>query len=437
MIFAVGVAIAALALAEIAIFTSRFSILAPWLILLVFLWQAFTMSLTKVSLGILNVYPQDAVFIILAMVGIVRLVMRNKFTYVHILWLFLGFLIMFSFARGVAIHGFESAGVELREFFYFFAGALYFMNFPTGSQHLKRLTLAWLCVAGALFLLALFRWAAGGLSLGIPQPWLETGHGGLRVLNAAQALFLFQAFLVSLFLKFVPDSSRLWRSFSSVLLPVVVLLQHRTVWVLALVATMLAAFQQGKVRRRVAYILTSAVVAGAIFGLVVFGENISKIPDSLSASVDEAINKSDSTFIWRVESWSALLAERSSFGYSDYLFGKPFGSGYVRKVWDFERTETPHNYYIQTFLRLGVFGLIALLCTYAILISRLAQSASYKASGYFGGRLVYILLMTQLIFFITYSPSYEQGIVLGLAMALCMKRDEDGVGDQDEQARIA
>jgi len=435
LIFVVGAAIAALALAEIAIFTSRFSVLAPLLILLVFLWEAFAMSLTKVSLGILNVYPQDAVFVILATVGIARLAMRNKFTYMHMLWLFLGLLMLASFARGVAIHGFEAAGVELREFFYFFAGALYFMTFPTSSQHLKRLSQAWLYAAGALFLLALFRLAAGGLGLGIHQPWMEAGHGGFRVLNAAQTFFLFQAFLISLYLKFAPDSSRVWRSFSGVLLPVVVLLQHRTVWVVALITTMVAAFQQGKIRRRVAYILTGAVVAGAIFGLVAFGENMSKVPDALNASVDEAINKSDSTFMWRVEGWSGLLAERSTFGYSDYLFGKPFGSGYVRKVWNIERTETPHNYYIQTFLRLGVFGLIALLCTYAILISRLAQSGSRKVGGYFSGRLVYILLITQLIFFIAYSPSYEQGIILGLAMALSMKRDEGGVENQHEQAR--
>lgn len=433
LIFGASAAIAALALAEIAIFISRFSILGPWFIFLVFLWEALVMRLPKIGLGFLNVYPQDLVFVILAGVGMVRLIMRNKFTYVHILWLFLGFLMMISFARGVAIYGFEPAGVELREFFYFFAGALYFMNFPTSPYHLKRLALMWLYVAGALLLLALFRWAGGGTGLGMTQPLMETGHGGLRVLNAAQGLFLFQAFLISLFLKFVPDSSRLWRNFSGVLLPVVVLLQHRTVWVVALIATLLAAFQQGKVRRRIVYILAGAVVAGAIFGLVVFGENMDKIPDSLSASTAEAIGKSDSTFMWRVESWKALLAERNTFGYSDYLFGKPFGAGYVRKVWDFERTETPHNYYVQAFLRLGALGLIALLCTYAILIHRLTQSASNRDGGYFSGRLVYILLATQLIFFITYSPGYEQGIILGLAMALSMKRDLGE--DQDEQAR--
>jgi len=433
--FAVSLAIVALALAEIIIFVSRFPVLGLWLVLLVFLGVAFAISLPEFSLGFITAYPQDIVFIVLAISGMVRLIMRKRFSYVHVFWLFLGFLMMISFTRGVAGYGLYAAGVELREFFYFFAGALYFMNFPTSPDHIKRLALIWLYVAAALLLLALFRWVAWGAGLGIAQQWAESGRGGLRVLNAAQALFLIQAFLISLYLKFVPNSPRLWRSFSGALLPVVVVLQHRTVWVVALVSILLATFQEERIRSRVLYILTGAIVMGAVLGLVVFGENIGKISDSLSASTTEAFSTGESTFMWRVESWKALLIEKESSGYINYFLGKPFGAGYVRDVWGFERTETPHNYYIQVILRLGAFGLIALFSTYAILIRSLMQPAPYKAGGYFNGRLVSILLITQLIFFITYSPNFEQGIILGLAMALSIKRDENE--SQDEQVRGA
>lgn len=422
LILLVGLAIVVLALGEVIILASRFSNLGAGLILAIFLWEAFVLVLPMTRFGRVNAYPQDLVFIVLAVAGIARFLTRKKFAGVHLAWFLFGLSMLASFTRGAASYGFQAAGVELREFFYFFAAALYFMSFPINSNHLKRLTQMWLYVAAVLILLALFRWATGGYGLDAAQQLTDTEHGGMRVLNAQQALFLAQAFLISLFLRLVPESSRLWRNFAAVLLPVLVLLQHRTVWVVTIVSTLLAALNGGKIRSRVVGMVMVAAMAGTMLGLALFGGSTDKVEGALGASTIEPISIQQSTFAWRVEGWKELIAESKKFGFSEFMFGKPFGAGYSRKVWGSEVNYTPHNFYIQVFLRLGILGLIALIYIYAVLIRWLIQPNNQEFGKYFSGRLTYILLITQLMFFITYSPHYEQGILLGLASAVAICR---------------
>ena len=181
------------------------------------------------------VYPEDVIFSAFAIVGAVKLLnlgtnylLRAPYS----IWLMFGLLILFSFLRGFAQFGPEAAGVEFRKFFYLFAGGLYFSSFIPTAYRLNRLGKWWLGIALLLVILALIRWA---IYLGLPLsiiPARET----MRVLNAAETLFLAQVLFICVYLWLARDISVNLKRFAFLLLPVVILLQHRTVWIVLIVA---------------------------------------------------------------------------------------------------------------------------------------------------------------------------------------------------------
>ena len=101
-----------------------------------------------------------------------------------------------------------------------------------------------------------------------------------------------------------------------------------------------------------------------------------------------------------------------------YLFGQPFGSGFTRFIEGVEgaSVEAPHNYYVQTLLRVGLTGMFALLLSYWIVVSDLLRNIAgtkHEAWGY----VLPLLLFSQLVYFIPYSVNYSQCVLLGLALA--------------------
>ena len=81
----------------------------------------------------------------------------------------------------------------------------------------------------------------------------------------------------------------------------------------------------------------------------------------------------------------------------------------------------PHNFYIEMLLRTGVVGLLALLALTAGLLLATWRQTDDDA-GIFGSGVLAALLTMQLIWFITWTPGLEQGIVTGIAIALTARR---------------
>lgn len=418
-----------LLLTSATILAYRFALFGTGLVLLIFLVEATFVTLPPIGLGGISVFPQDMVFIIVAAAGAGRLILshlflQRKLTLFELGWMLFGLLLLISFAQGSLSYGLQVAGVEFRQYFYFFAGTLYIASFPIGQVRLKRITRLWLLTAGVVVLLAMFRWIAEGAGLSITAQWEGVGGPGLeiRVLNASQTFFLAQTFLLGLYLWLAADSSRLWRYFPMLLLPVVVLLQHRTVWVACLAAILLVMLREKKVRSKMLIVLSGGVVVGLILAPLVAG-GLGGVTEALNSSTAEALNTQESTFTWRLNSWQVLLTDGYLSTYADYLLGQPFGTGYARYVPDVTGlvTESPHSYYVQTLLRTGMLGLAVLLCVYAGVFARLLRFGALQTARYFSPQLMVVLLFTQLIFFVTYTPSYEQSILLGLAMSFARR----------------
>ena len=82
-----------------------------------------------------------------------------------------------------------------------------------------------------------------------------------------------------------------------------------------------------------------------------------------------------------------------------------------------ETTSHPHNFYIEMLLRTGVVGLLALIALTAGLLRALWRTPSRDA-GLLGPDVLPALVAMQLVWFLTWVPGSEQGIVTGLAIAV-------------------
>jgi O-antigen ligase len=191
-----------------------------------------------------------------------------------------------------------------------------------------------------------------------------------------------------------------------VFLVAVILLQHRTVWVatlmMALAWWVLRPARDGRRFVSAGAGTLELSVTALLYCVGTFGI----IGDRLTASFEET-QRTQSTFTWRVLSWQDLLDVPRS--YVQWLIGAPFGSGYERFISGTLVTVSPHDYYVHIMLRLGLVGLLALLFVYFQAWRRLARVGP-AALG------IRIVLLGQLVFFVSYWPSPEQAVLLGFCL---------------------
>jgi hypothetical protein len=248
---------------------------------------------------------------------------------------------------------------------------------------------------------------------------MAVGGARLRVIYAAPALVLAQVFIVTSFAARAElDLPHTWRFLPVVLLPVVVGLQHRSVWVVLLACSILMALLAKRLRGRLFLVLGGGILVGSLLVLFSFGTGIGGVGPSLEGSALEAFGTQRSTLLWRVEGWKALLGDNRMSSGLDYLLGLPLGSGYLRAVFGSQVGVSPHNFYITIFLRTGLLGLCAFALMYLGCLRPLFAAA--RQGGRWGSwaQMMFVLLVSQLLFYIPYGASYEQGLLLGSAMGL-------------------
>src|SRR4030095_15029550 len=92
------------------------------------------------------------------------------------------------------------------------------------------------------------------------------------------------------------------------------------------------------------------------------------------------------------------------------------GSGFARQVEGIENNVHSHNFYIEMMIRTGVVGLVALLVLTVEMLRALWHTPTRDA-GLLGPGVLPALLAMQIVWFLTWVPGSEQGIVTGLAIA--------------------
>lgn len=388
------------------IFFLRFSILPIFLFLVTFsLNTLLSTGLPSLQLGAFSISPLDGLAALTAISSLAALFLRKiKINRINQFFFVFGALLVFSLLRGMTLFGVELAVRYFRPYLYFYVAALSVIPLQLKPNFLKYLLSWWGWVAWFFVGLVFVRWFMVGFGIYQSPNWVAPGGMMTRVILAPPTFFLLQAVIFSWTIIIPPQALPLQKFIPYIMVPAIIILQHRTVWVV-LVFILLSIFMLGRDRRPVFLILSMSiglVVAGAM--LVLWG---SPLLDSLTGSAQNL-----RTFDWRVAGWLALLSPDRFQNIFDYVIGQPFGTGYTRYLFGSTNAieVSPHNFYVQTFLCIGGAGLLILLMIYFdILKSLLKERRDY---GRFSFALV---LISQLLFFLTYSPSYEQGLLLGFA----------------------
>lgn len=404
---------------------SRRPIIAFDLIFAGMLINAVTVVELSFSLGSLQLYYNDVVFSFLLTVVFYNLLLSKNMSVVGLMPIALMMILVYGFTQGASAFGVNAAGVDARRYFYFFSGLIFLSALEPTIELFHRIAHRWIYYSVALLALAIFRWIAGGIGLGIADQWQQISESTssslkfLRVLTADEALFLLESLFFSLMVH-LTQARKTWLSY--VWIPsgiAIVLLQHRSIWVAAACALICMWFtvrgtSSAFIRPKLMYSFLLIVALGSAW-LLIFGR-------ALLQALDESASNRD-TFEWRLEGWQSLLLQRQTWSPIEKLFGAPFGSGYERYVEGYLIEVSPHNYYLQILLRLGIVGLAALLALYAIAFQRLIRERRSDHSCLYPQPVVWIaLLVAQLIYFVPYTPAPSQAILLGSVLALAGKQ---------------
>ena len=385
--------------------------------LVVYVASAVFVELPPIPLG-LFIYPQDILVSLLAAAALLHLFNRRALGARRI---FLGFvfgMVLLSMARGFALFGTKLAGNEARGEFWFLAPALYFATSRYDPFLQRKLMDYWMRAAVVLCLLVLFRWSATLLHLPIVSQWEGIIAGfPMRVVQSSHAFFLLIASLMAAGLTFSGEAKRWQRWLLYVSAPIVVLLQHRTVWICAGIALLLLLAFGGLARRKaLSGMLAVVLVCGLLAAIFVSNRGA-----EAQRSYREAAQSSE-TLEWRVAGWTALWDTHFS-NPVDVFVGEPYGSRFYREMEGGGVDVAPHNEYLQLALRIGIVGLGCFLMLYVTCLWRVQNIGGEAVKELYPGKNFWrTWLVMSFAYFMAYSPSYEQSILLGMIIGMLASR---------------
>ncbi|WP_306926795.1 hypothetical protein [Streptomyces luteogriseus] len=343
-------------------------------------------------------------------------------------------LIAWSLQRGAGTFGLASAANDARVYFWqFFASALYVATAPLHPGRARLIVRLWLVSAAVYAALSLAGWLDTGLHSVVDAATVGGQAYDPRPVPARSALVLAQSAVLLLCpwggnggnssasartVEYGPGGDRRGREGRTTgggrrkILPAllclifVVLLQHRTVWAIAIVMAVvwwaLVPARAGQRLVSAAAALLSLCVVTLTFAAGMFGRVGSVLAGSFLETQDE-----NSTFAWRVLGWQELMKGPKTL--AEWLLGSPFGSGYDRWVGGVVISVSPHDYYLHVLLRLGVAGLLTLLVLYILVWRRLGRVGN-------GTPALRLVVVSHLVLFVSYSPFPEQGVLFGLCL---------------------
>lgn len=365
-----------------------------------------------VPVGPFFVHVGDLLFVLLVAAAAARMLRSRRLSTPQRLMVAFTLLVLWSTARGWSDFGVQESINNGRVFLRFAAAALYFSTVQPREDILDRVGRLWVAASAALVALVVLRWAAlaAGVSGGILGAPTD-----LRVVPADAALVIAQGALLSL--PMLADRGRgLLRFIAPVFLVAVLLLQHRSVWVVTVAGIAYLLYRERALGRELLVALLAGLALVSILGVVLFGGQAElQVGDELA----ESAQNSD-TFVWRAEGWRALMRDSGPEDAAEWVAGRSMGSGWDR-VLSHGRTVyvSPHNFYLESLLRVGVVGLAALLLVYAIVLRDTAVAPPPRGAKRpaLPVHVLHVLVAVQLLFYIPYSTDTTQGLLLGLGCA--------------------
>jgi hypothetical protein len=356
----------------------------------------------------------DVVSTLVLGAAIARLLRTRRYSTEQRWLLLFGVLLVVSLAQGVAAFGIQTSVNEFRQYMFFAGGALYIATFPPSTRLYDRIGRTWLVMTIPMMILICLRWLAvfAGIDLGVPAE--QAGNdAAIRVIDGPYAFFLAQSFVLTIPAWQARDNRLRWvRRLSVLLVLFVMVLDRRTIWLAVLAGVAVLMLRNRRLGRRAIWMVAGGAIITAGLFVALSGDGSGSEPVAQSAS-------NTGNLTWRIAGWSELVASWSE-NPIHWFIGQPFGSGYARKVGQSEVLVAPHNFYLQTTLRTGAIGLLALIVLTAGLLRALWRTQA-RDTSLLGPEIFPALLTMQLIWFITWAPGVEQGMVTGLALALAAR----------------
>jgi hypothetical protein len=357
-----------------------------------------------------KVYVTDVVSTLVLVAALARLLRLRRFDRYHRWLLLLGVVVLISLVRGVAAFGLQASIADVRQYLFFTGVALYFATFPVSAKLYDRIGRIWLIMTIPMMALVSVRWLAAfaGINLGVPAE-KNGADAAIRVIDGPFTFFLAHAFVLTIpAWTSIRGERAVWiRRLGILLLLFVLVLDRRTVWLAIVVGVAVVMLRDPRLGRRAAMLVIAGVALTAV-AFVSFG--------GLKEGNEPLVKSSAGNFSWRVQGWSELVTAWAHKP-ADWFVGEPFGSGFARLIGGVEIDSHPHDFYIETMIRTGVAGLFALIAVSIGLLRALWRTPA-RDDGLLGPGIVPALLAMQIVWFLTWIPGSEQGIVTGIAVAI-------------------
>lgn len=386
------------------------------------LFQLLTDTRIAAELFGYNTMLLDVVFVAGAAAAAIRLVVRHRFVAIEVWLIALAAMTFLSFAIGVGRYGIAPAALQFRAALYVVSGLMLVVTFEWNDHALDRLAWIWVTGGVAAALFAAVGLLDSGLSLQLVIPLdrydIRYRYEENRAISANAALFVAQAAVMLQFHRRLPNESAAKNVGSVLLMIVVVVVYHRSVWAAAAAGFLMVVLAD---RRRVAQIGVGMIGLLLCVGVLwVFSIVTDAVPIGqrlYDASIEPF--SQNSSLAWRTTGWQAALAGFLSSDFATLLFGAGFGVGMDRVIDGAVIQVSLHNFYLETLLISGLFGLMLWSGLFGWLLM-----AMLRMGG--GGRLLNptagIALVTMtIVFAFPYSPDYEQGILLGALVAFALR----------------
>jgi O-Antigen ligase len=358
--------------------------------------------------GDTHVYVTDLVSALVLAAAVARLLRLRRFDRFHRWLVLLTILLFVSLIRGIAAFGPQPSIADFRQYLFFAGVAIYFATFPPSDRLYNRVGRIWLAMTIPMMVLVCLRWLAilAGIDLGVPAEKYGA-DAAIRVIDGPYTFFLAGAFVLTIPAWRRGERTGWIRWMSVILLLFVLVLNRRTVWLALLVGVAVVSLRDRRLGPRAITLLAfGAVLTGIAF--VSLG--------GLQEGIQPLIKSGPGNLDWRIQGWSELVGAWSH-NVSDWAVGQPFGSGFAREIQGTTTSSHPHNFYIETMIRTGLAGLIALVALTAGLLRALWHTPT-RDTGLLGPSVIPALLAMQIVWFLTWVPGTEQGIVTGVAAAL-------------------
>lgn len=397
-------------------------------ILIAFLFDVFIFEPPFINLG-LQLYPNDLLSIVIVVCMAVVLVQRPIpiIGGPVLLWWALGAVLLMSLGLGIAKFG-KAAGTEVRDYFYYWLVGLFFALVPFSEDDLKKLARWLLWGAYGLIGIAVYRWI-GWVAGYLPEKLVAdiAMTSVFRSLPSHAALYLAAAGLVQ-GMAWLRGTGTKWSGWHALVFTAfIIILQHRSVWAAYMVGAVYLLIQERQhLPRRVPLLVGFIGLAGVALGVAAAFGLLDHMFETLAKSV-ESVTSSRSSVTDRVFGWESLVVDWSRSSPFTIFFGFPYGTGW-RRVIDGRIIEfSPHNFYVDLLMRVGLVGVVLMVIATVIGLVHCLRWKTKDEAEYLTNRSIGLVLMVVMVYYIPYIASNLHGGATGLALALMWRHHREAV----------